>query len=123
MLEKSPRCGSLNVETKQKLQRYVTLVTAKFKDKEIRINLCAVSSADYINFLISKGKIYLSDKEICCDYVLDLIIAYEKSLMSNLPVEMINNFTAPTREHNKRLMLHKQGYDYETLSFFLKQLT
>lgn len=114
----------MNEEIKQKIQQFVKIVTTRFKDKEKGFSIIAVCTTDYINYLISNGIIYLSEKEIYCDYVIELIIEDSKLRLSNFPIviEMMSASDVSTREYNKNLMMHKENYDYETLSFFLKQL-
>jgi hypothetical protein len=110
----------MNDEIKRKLQQFVKLVVARFKDKEMGFSIIAVCTTDYINYLISNGIIYLSDKEAYCDYVIDLIIEENKLRLSNFPIviEMMSASDVSTREYNKKLMMHKENYEYETLSFF-----
>lgn len=113
----------MNENIKSNLQRFVKIVSNRFKPKQEGLTLSALCTADYINYLISKGSIYETEKEKYCDYVLNLIflefnIKYDE-FKNN---ELISDTILSIRNFNKNLMMQRVSYDYETLSFFIKQL-
>lgn len=108
---------------KSKLFSFVKLVTNRFRNKENALNLSALCAADYINYLIAKGTIYESEKEKICDYVLYSILLELNIIVDEYKDNVaFNNSINWLSKHNKNLMMQRISYDYETLSFFLKQL-
>lgn len=113
----------MNENIKSNLQRFVKLVSNRFKPKQEGLTLSALCTVDYINYLISKGNIYEIDKAQTCDYVLKLLFL-EFNIKSDefKNNELLDDMIESIRSFNMKLMMHKLDYDYETLSFFLKQL-
>ena len=113
----------MNEDIKSNLQRFVKLVSDKFKPKQEGLTFSALCTVDYINYLISKGSLYEIDKEQTCDYVLKLLFVEfnikNDEFKNN---ELLSDMIQSIRDFNIKLMMHRLNYDYETLSFFLKQL-
>jgi hypothetical protein len=82
----------------------VETLQEQLKNNENGIIICAVSTAQFINYYIDKGKILQSEKRECIDYTIQLI---NSNLLGLIPPFILN--TLP------QMMNETMGYEYEKL--------
>lgn len=94
-----------------KLERFVSVLYLKFKEHNDRITICAVASAQYINYLCEKGQAFCSDKKDLCLRSLNII---ESQFGTEIPDFIKNGLL--------EIMQEVKSYEYEIIGFFIKNI-
>lgn len=92
-------------------ERFVNVLYPKLNEHEDRITMCAVASAQYINYLCEKGLFFCSDKK---DLHLNVLNIIENHFKFEIP-EFIKYGLLD-------IMQEIKFYDYENISPIIKKV-
>lgn len=95
----------------KRLELFVQTLYPKFKDHPDRLTMSAVASAQYINYLIEKGFILFSEKDLLLRSALNMI---EIKFELQIPYFVANGLM--------KIMSEVKNYDYEIIGIFIKKV-
>jgi hypothetical protein len=98
-------------EILKKLEFFVQNLYPKFQDHPDRLNICAIASTQYVNFLVEKGIVLQIEKFELLRSCIRII-----GIQFNL---QIPNFVA---DGLVEIMQEVKAYDYESIGFFVKKV-
>lgn len=101
----------MRIEIKVRLESFVKLLYSKFSINNDRLTICALGTAQYINYLIEKSIVFSSERNECNQISIDII---EREFGS----EIIDFVKSGLIE----IMQEIKGYDYETIGFYVKKV-
>lgn len=101
----------MNNQFEKRLNTFVILLYDKLSNNNNRITICAVGTAQYINFLIEKGFIFSSEKVDYSKKALEII-------EQKYGIEIFDFIKSGLIE----LMQEMKTYDYETISPIVKKV-
>lgn len=95
----------------KKLELFVQTLYPKFKDHPDRLTMSAVASTQYINYLIEKGFVLLSEKDLLLRSVLSMI---EAKFELQIPYFVADGLI--------EIMSEVKNYDYEIIGIFINKV-
>lgn len=89
-----------------KIEKVVDVIMGTLNNDDNRLFICAISSAQFLNYYIEKGMIPISEKEIYIKFILDYLEA-----------KHLTHFSIPDFVRNRliQIMNDQKGYEYEKL--------
>ena len=98
-------------EVKIRLETFVGFLYDKLSTNNDRLTICAVGTAQYVNYLIEKGNIYSIERNECNLNSVDII---ERKFGSVIPMIVKTGLV--------EIMQVVKTYDYETIGFYVKKV-
>jgi hypothetical protein len=94
-----------------RIEAFVGFLYNKLSTHDDRLTICAVGTAQYINYLVEKGIIYSIERKECNQIS---IVIIEREFDSEIPNVVKNGLV--------EIMQEVKTYDYETIGFFVKKV-